>query len=150
MTDLRLFLSNYIDWIKAFHVIAVIAWMSGLLYLPRLFVYHTETQPGSAESERFKVMERMLLRSIMNPAVIAVWILGPMLAWLTAAYEDRWLQAKFLLVVGLTVAHHLFARWQRDFEMDRNQRQARFYRIWNEVPAVLMVFIVILVIVQPF
>jgi protoporphyrinogen IX oxidase len=147
---LRTSLSNYIDWIKAFHVIAVIAWMSGLLYLPRLFVYHTETVPGSVESERFKVMERKLLRSIMNPAAIAVWILGPTLAWLTGAYQDRWLQVKFLLVVLLTIVHHMYAVWRRDFERDANTRSARFYRIWNEVPAVLMVLIVILVIVQPF
>ena len=150
MDDLRLFLGNYIDWIKAFHVIAVIAWMSGLLYLPRLFVYHTETQPGSSESERFQVMERKLLRAIMNPAAIAVWILGPLLAWITGAYEDGWLQAKFLLVVGLTVVHHLYALWRKAFERDANTHTARFYRIWNEVPAVLMVLIVILVIVQPF
>ncbi len=148
--QIRNFLSNDIDWIKALHVIAVIAWMSGLLYLPRLFVYHTETQPGSAESERFKVMERKLLRAIMNPAAIAVWILGPTLAWLTGAYEDRWLQVKFVLVVALTVTHHLYARWRKDFALDRNIRPARFYRIWNEIPAVLMVCIVILVIVQPF
>jgi protoporphyrinogen IX oxidase len=147
---LRTSLSNYIDWIKAFHVIAVIAWMSGLLYLPRLFVYHTETVPGSVESERFKVMERKLLRSIMNPAAIAVWILGPTLAWLTGAYQDRWLHVKFLLVVLLTIVHHMYAVWRRDFERDANTRSARFYRIWNEVPAVLMVLIVILVIVQPF
>jgi len=146
----RNFLSNYIDWIKAFHVIAVIAWMSGLLYLPRLFVYHTEILPGSAESERFKVMERKLLRSIMNPAAIAVWILGPTLAWLTGAYQDRWLQVKFLLVIALTLVHHLYARWRKDFETDINTHTARFYRVWNEVPALLMVFIVILVIVQPF
>jgi putative membrane protein len=150
LDELRGALSNEIDWIKAFHVIAVIAWMSGLLYLPRLFVYHTETQPGSAESERFKVMEHKLLRSIMNPALIAVWILGPTLAWLTGAYEDRWLQVKFVLVLGLTLTHHLFGRWRKDFELDRNTRSARFYRIWNEVPALLMVVIVILVIVQPF
>jgi putative membrane protein len=148
--SLRNFLSNYIDWIKAFHVVAVIAWMSGLLYLPRLFVYHTETQPGSAESERFKVMERKLLRSIMNPAMVAVWILGPTLAWLTAAYQDRWLQLKFILVLGLTVIHHLCGRWRKAVERDANTHPASFYRIWNEVPAVLMVFIVILVIVQPF
>jgi len=150
LDGVRNFLSNYIDWIKAFHVIAVIAWMSGLLYLPRLFVYHTETQPGSLESERFKVMERKLLRSIMNPALIAVWVLGPTLAWLTAAYQDRWLQAKFLLVVVLTVTHHLFGVWRKDFERDANVRSAQFYRIWNEIPALLMALIVILVIVQPF
>lgn len=147
---IRDFLSNYIDWIKAFHVIAVIAWLSGLLYLPRLFVYHTETQPGSAESERFKVMERKLLRSIINPSMIAVWILGPTLAWLTGAYEDRWLQVKFVLVLALSATHGLYARWRKDFARDANRHSARFYRVWNEVPAALMVFIVILVIVQPF
>jgi putative membrane protein len=95
-------------------------------------------------------MERKLLRSIMNPAAIAVWILGPTLAWLTGAYQDRWLQVKFLLVVLLTIVHHMYAVWRRDFERDANTRSARFYRIWNEIPAVLMVLIVILVIVQPF
>ena len=150
MDGAREFLGNYIDWIKALHVIAVIAWMSGLLYLPRLFVYHTEVQPGSAESERFKTMERKLLRAIMNPAAIAVWILGPILAWITGAYEDDWLKVKFVLVIALTVTHHLYARWRKEFERDANTHTARFYRIWNEVPAVLMALIVILVIVQPF
>jgi putative membrane protein len=150
MSEVRDFLSNYIPWIKAFHVIAVIAWMSGLLYLPRLFVYHTETVPGSVESTRFKVMERKLLRGIMNPALIAVWILGPTLAWLMRAYDEHWLQVKFVLVLGLTLCHHLFGVWRKAFERDANTHPARFYRIWNEVPAVLMVFIVILVIVQPF
>ncbi len=146
----RTCLGEYQDWIKAFHVIAVIAWMSGLLYLPRLFVYHAEAKPGSAESERFKVMERKLLRSIMNPAAIAVWILGPTLAWVTVAYEDTWLQIKFILVIALTVVHHLYARWRKDFERDANARTGRFYRLWNEVPALLMVFIVILATVKPF
>ncbi len=98
MDALRNTLSNYIPWILAFHIIAVIAWMSGMLYLPRLFVYHTETAPGSESSERFKVMERRLLKGIMNPAMIAVWILGPLLAWLTGAYLDTWMQIKFVLV----------------------------------------------------
>jgi putative membrane protein len=150
MDALRNSLSDYIDWIKAFHVIAVIAWMSGMLYLPRLFVYHTETKPGSESSERFKVMERRLLRGIMNPSMIAVWILGPTLAWLTGAYLDTWLQIKFVLVIILSGIHGFLVRCWRDFEADRNNRDARFYRILNEVPAVLMVFIVILVIVQPF
>ena len=150
MDALRNALSNYIDWIKAFHVIAVIAWMTGMLYLPRLFVYHTETKPGSESSERFKVMERKLLRGIMNPAMIAVWILGPLLAWLTGTYLDIWLQIKFVLVIVLSGVHGFYVRCWRDFADDRNTRSARFYRIINEVPAVLMVFIVILVIVQPF
>jgi putative membrane protein len=124
--------------------------MSGMLYLPRLFVYHTETRPGSESSERFKVMERRLLRGIMNPSMIAVWILGPTLAWLTGTYLDTWLQIKFVLVIILSGIHGFLVRCWRDFEADRNKRDARFYRILNEVPAVLMVFIVILVIVQPF
>ena len=150
MSGLQNFLSNYIDWIKAFHVIAVIAWMSGMLYLPRLFVYHTETAPGSEGSERFKVMERRLLRGIINPSMIAVWILGPLLAWLTGAYLDTWLQIKFVLVVILSGMHGFFVRCWRDFAADRNTRSARFYRIANEVPALLMVFIVVLVVVKPF
>jgi putative membrane protein len=150
MDSLRDSLANYIDWIKAFHVIAVIAWMSAMLYLPRLFAYHTETSPGSESSERFKVMERKLLKGIMNPSMIAVWILGPLLAWLTGAYLDVWLQLKFVLVIGLSGVHGFYVRCWRDFANDRNSRSGRFYRIINEVPALLMVFIVILVIVKPF
>jgi putative membrane protein len=150
MDDLRNSLADYLNWIRAFHVIAVIAWMSAMLYLPRLFVYHTETQVGSESSERFKVMERKLLKSIMNPAMIAVWILGPLLAWLTGTYLDTWLQIKFVLVIALSGVHGLYVRCWRDFANDRNTHSARFYRILNEVPALLMVFIVILVIVQPF
>jgi putative membrane protein len=150
MDALRDTLANYIPWIKAFHVIAVIAWMSGMLYLPRLFVYHTETQPGSEGSERFKLMETRLLKGITNPAMIAVWILGPLLAWTTGTYEDTWLQIKFVLVVILSGIHGFYVRCWRDFQADRNTKSARFYRIINEVPALLMVLIVILVIVQPF
>lgn len=150
MDALRNELANYIPWIIAFHIIAVIAWMAAMLYLPRLFVYHTETTPGSESSERFKLMERRLIRGIMNPAAIAVWILGPLLAWLTGAYLDTWLQIKFALVVVMTIIHHFYVRCWRDFERDRNTRSARFYKIINEVPAVLMVLIVILVKVQPF
>ncbi len=150
MDALRNALANYIDWIKAFHVIAVIAWMSGMLYLPRLFVYHTEVAVGSPESARFKVMETKLLKMITNPAMIAVWILGPLLAWLTGAYLDRWLQIKFVLVILLSGAHGFLVRCWRDFQNDANTRPARFYRILNEVPAVLMVFIVILAVVKPF
>lgn len=147
---MMMFLSNHIDWIKAFHVISVIAWMSGMFYLPRLFVYHTETTPGSPESERFKVMERRLLRAIINPAMIATWIFGLTLAWLTAAYKEHWFEAKFALVVVMSGLHGYFVGRVRAFSEDRNDKSARFYRILNEVPPLLMVFIVILVIVQPF
>jgi len=150
MDALRNTLADYIPWFLAFHIIAVIAWMSGLLYLPRLFVYHTQTKPGSEGSERFKVMERKLLRGIINPSMIAVWILGPLLAWLTSAYLDLWLQIKFVLVVILSGIHGMMVRYWKDFRDDRNTHSERFYRIFNEIPALLMVLIVILVVVKPF
>jgi putative membrane protein len=150
MDALRNSLADYIPWFLAFHIIAVIAWMSGLLYLPRLFVYHTQTRPGSEGSERFKVMERKLLKGIINPSMIAVWILGPLLAWLTSAYLDLWLQIKFVLVVILSGLHGYLVRCWRAFSEDRNTNSERFYRILNEIPAVLMVLIVILVVVKPF
>lgn len=150
MDALRNILADYIPWFLAFHIIAVITWMAGLLYLPRLFVYHTQTKPGSEGSERFKVMERKLLKGIVNPSMVAVWILGLLLAWLTGAYLDLWLQIKFVLVVILSGMHGLTARYCKDFRDDRNTHSERFYRIFNEIPAVLMVLIVILVVVKPF
>ncbi len=150
MEALRNELSNYIPWFLALHIIAVIAWMAGMLYLPRLFVYHTEAAPGSDSSERFKVMERRLLKAIINPSMTAVWILGLLLAWLTGAYMDSWFQIKFVLVIILSAMHGLFVRCWRAFAEDRNTHSARFYRIVNEVPALLMVLIVILVKVKPF
>ena len=150
MDALRNSLADYIPWFLAAHIIAVIAWMSGLLYLPRLFVYHTQTTPGSEPSERFKVMERKLLRGIINPSMVAVWIFGPLLAWLTSAYLDLWLQIKFVLVLILSGLHGLMVRYWKAFRDDRNVHSERFYRIFNEIPAVLMVLIVILVVVKPF
>ena len=150
MEALRNELSNYVPWFLALHIIAVIAWMAGMLYLPRLFVYHTEAAPGSDSSERFKVMERRLLKAIINPSMTAVWILGLLLAWLTGAYMDSWFQIKFVLVIILSAMHGLFVRCWRAFAEDRNTHPARFYRIVNEVPALLMVLIVILVKVKPF
>ncbi|HTQ13201.1 MAG TPA: protoporphyrinogen oxidase HemJ [Rhizomicrobium sp.] len=148
---MMVFLSNSILWIRAFHVISVIAWMSGMLYLPRLFVYHTETAPGSAESERFKVMERRLLRVIMNPAMIATWFFGLLQVWIMGdIYEEHWFQAKIFLVLIMSGLHGYFAMCVRKFARDANDRPARFYRILNEVPTLLMILIVILVIVQPF
>jgi protoporphyrinogen IX oxidase len=144
------FMRMYYQWILAFHIIAVIAWMAGMLYLPRLFVYHCETTPGTAESERFKVMERKLLRMIINPSMITVWLLGLTLAFASGYYRAPWLQAKFVLVLVLSGIHGLFARWVKVFARDANTHPARFYRIWNEVPALLMVFIVILAVVKPF
>ena len=137
-------------WIKAFHVIAVIAWMAGMLYLPRLFVYHCDAEKGSVQSETFKVMERRLLKAIINPAMIVVWVLGLYLAWDGGWFSSGWLHGKLALVLGLSAVHGLYARWVRDFAADRNTRPARFYRVWNEAPTVLLVGIVILVVVKPF
>jgi putative membrane protein len=150
MEGLRVALAGYTLWFLAFHIIAVIAWMAGMLYLPRLFVYHCQTAPGSESSERFKVMERKLLKGIINPAMILVWLLGLTLAWLTGAWEQHWLQIKFVLVLAMSGIHGFLAARQGDFAMDRNRFSERFYRIINEAPAVLMIFIVILAVVKPF
>jgi putative membrane protein len=138
------------DWLKAFHLIAVIAWMAGMLYLPRLFVYHCEAEPGSRQSETFKRMERRLLKAIINPAMIATWGLGLWLTWTGPYLTAGWLHAKLALVLILSGVHGVFARWVKDFAADRNRRSAAFYRIVNEVPTLLMIGIVILAIVKPF
>jgi putative membrane protein len=138
------------EWLKAFHVIAVIAWMAGMLYLPRLFVYHCEAEPGSKQSETFKVMERRLLKAIINPAMIATWLLGLWLAWRGGWFAAAWLHGKLALVLGLSAAHGFFAKWVKDFAADRNRHSQKFYRIINEVPTVLMILIVILAVVKPF
>lgn len=137
-------------WIKVLHIVAVISWMAGLLYLPRLFVYHCDAERGSKLAETFKVMEHRLLRYIMNPAMVVVWITGPLLAWMLHVYMDVWLILKFLLVCALTVFHHALGYWRKDFLHDRNVRPARYYRIANEVPTLLMIGIVIFVVVKPF
>ena len=150
MDALRDTLANYIPWFLAFHIIAVIAFMAGMLYLPRLFAYHAATRPGSESSETFKMMETRLLRGIILPAFIAVWILGPLLAWLTGAYLDTWLQIKFVLVVILSGMHGWNVRLWREFLADKRTHGPRFYKIVNEIPALLMVLIVLLVKIQPF
>jgi putative membrane protein len=137
-------------WIKALHVIAVIAWMAGLLYLPRLYVYHVTAEKGSKQSETFKVMERRLLYAIMTPAMVAVWVSGAWLVWAQGVVNEHWLWAKFGLVVLMTAYHQALGVWRLDFAADWNTRPQRFYRIWNEVPTVLMIGIVILVVVKPF
>jgi putative membrane protein len=143
------------EWIKALHIIAVIAWMAGMLYLPRLFVYHCAAETGSVQSETFKVMERRLLRGIINPAMIATWVLGLWLAWLGPDsrygwFASGWLWAKIILVLALSAVHGLLARWRKDFAQDRNRHSHKFYRIINEVPTVLMILIVLLVVLKPF
>lgn len=138
-------------WIKAAHIISLIAWMAAMLYLPRLFVYHAALLAGSrVQSETFKVMERRLLKAIMTPAMIATWVLGLYLAWSGGWFKAGWLHGKLLAVVGLSAVHGMLAGHVRRFAQDRNTRPARYYRILNEVPTVLMIVVVILVIVKPF
>ena len=137
-------------WVKVLHIVAVISWMAGLLYLPRLFVYHAEAKPGSEAAETFKVMERRLFNAIMRPAMAATWVFGIALAWLGSWYHSPWLWAKFVLVIVLTGFHEFLGGCLRRFAEDRNARPARFYRIANEVPTVLMIGIVVLVVVKPF
>lgn len=138
-------------WVKSLHVMAVISWMAGMFYLPRLFVYHVDAPKGSVQSETFKVMERRLLRAIINPAMIVAWLTGLWMAWYVFHMKGGWLHAKlFIVFIFLSGFHGLLARWRKDFAADRNVRSARFYRIANEVPTVIMVIVVILVIVKPF
>ena len=137
--------------LQALHIIAVIAWMAGLLYLPRLFVYHCDAPAGSAQSETFKVMERRLLRIIMNPAMIAAWLFGLlMLVARPELLQDGWMHTKLLAVVLLTGLHMVLARWRRLFAEDRNTRPARYYRIVNEAPTVLMIISVFMAVLKPF
>src|SRR5947209_18762249 len=137
-------------WTKALHVIAVIAWMAGMLYLPRLFVYHCEAEVGSKQSETFKLMERRLLRAITNPAMVVTWVTGLWLAFEAGFFRSGWLHGKLLLVILVSAVHGMLAGAVRRFAEDRNTRSQKFYRIINEVPTVLMIGIVILVIVKPF
>jgi putative membrane protein len=144
------FLAPFYPWLKALHVISVIAWMAGIFYLPRLFVYHAEAAPGSEKSETFKVMERRLLKAIMNPAMIATWVFGILVAFAGGWWTAPWLHAKLVLVLVMSGIHGWLARCQRDFAADRNSHPSRTYRIANELPTLLMILIVILVVVKPF
>nr|HML30981.1 protoporphyrinogen oxidase HemJ [Hyphomicrobium sp.] len=137
-------------WIKALHVIAIIAWMSGMLYLPRLFVYHADAPVGSPQSETFKIMEARLLNIITTPAMVVAWVLGLWLAWQGGFWSAPWLHAKLALVLALSGLHGYLSAATRAFREDRNTKPARHWRIVNEIPTVLMFGIVILVIVKPF
>ena len=144
-------MASFYLWIKALHVIAVISWMAGQLYLPRLFVYHAAAPLGSSASETFKVMEAKLMRIIMTPAAIASWLAGlTMIVLNPALLSSGWLIVKLLFVVGLTVIHVLMDRWRRDFATDNNRRSQRFFRIANELPTLALMVIVVMVIVRPF
>ncbi|TPJ34904.1 protoporphyrinogen oxidase HemJ [Mesorhizobium sp. B2-8-3] len=141
---------GFYPWAKAIHVIAVIAWMAGMLYLPRLFVYHVDAEKGSVQSETFKVMERRLLRGIINPAMVVTWVFGLWLAWKGFGFQGGWLHAKIALVLALSGLHGYLAAAVRKFAEDKNEKSARHWRIVNEIPTLLMIVIVILVIVKPF
>ncbi len=138
------------EWIKALHVVAVISWMAGMLYLPRLFVYHVEAPAGSDRSETFKIMERRLLKAIMTPAMIVSWTAGLWIAVLGGAFAAPWFHAKLLAVVLLSGCHGYLAACVKRFAVDDNVKSGRFYRVLNEVPTLLMIVIVIFVIVKPF
>ncbi|MBD9374489.1 protoporphyrinogen oxidase HemJ [Rhizobium sp. ARZ01] len=137
-------------WVKALHIVAVISWMAGLLYLPRLFIYHTDAAKGSELSETFMTMERRLYRVIMNPAMMLSWVLGLYLAWSVYRFQGGWLHAKLAFVVVLTAVHVFFGRCIVAFAQDANRFSARQWRFLNEMPALLMVLIVIMVVVKPF
>jgi putative membrane protein len=143
------FVNDFYLWIKWLHVVAVIAWMAGLLYLPRLFVYHTQVAAGSATSELFKTMERRLMKAIMVPAMLVAWLFGGLML-VAQDWSGGWLHAKLAAVAAMTVHHFLQERWRRAFAADRNLHPTRFFRIQNEVPTLLMLAIVLLVIVKPF
>jgi putative membrane protein len=144
--------AGFYPWIKALHILAVIAWMAGLLYLPRLYVYHAAAAPGSEPSETFKIMERRLLRGIMSPAMIAAYLFGALLAGIPGMvnWSQGWIWAKLAVVAALTLFHLLLARWRRWFAEDRNRHSPRFFRLVNELPALAAIVIVVLVVVKPF
>jgi len=143
-------LNNYL-WVQAFHLIAVISWMAGMLYLPRLYVYHAKSIVGSDQSETFKIMENRLLRYIMNPAMILTFIFGGLMIWANPGlFSSGWIHAKILLVVLLAAAHMVFSKWRKDFAKDQNTKSPKFFKIANEIPTVLMILIVILAVVKPF
>ncbi len=146
------FLTAYYEWLRAAHMISVIAWMAGLLYLPRLFVYHAEATKGSELSETFKIMERRLYKYIMNPAMIASWIFGAAILLSNWEYYkgEGWMHGKLTLVILLTGAHHVLGKYVKVFAKDENTKSTKFFRILNEVPTVLMILIVIFAVIEPF
>lgn len=141
-------------WTKSLHIVSVVAWMAGLFYLPRLYVYHAEAAPpGSATSEVFKLMELKLLRVIMNPAMVATYLFGVLLVLtpgLVIWSSDGWIWIKLAFVGGLTWFHHWCAKRRKDFDADQNRRPGRVFRIMNEIPTVALLAIVLLVVLKPF
>lgn len=148
MADILL---NHYLWIKSLHIISMIAWMAAMLYLPRLFVYHAQSEKGSDQSETFKIMERRLLRFIANPAMISTWLFGILLVIANpAVFQGGWMHAKFTCVILLSAVHGILAKNTKKFAADANVKSPRYFRILNEIPTILMVVIVIMVVVKPF
>lgn len=145
-------LADIYPWVKSLHIISVIAWMAGMFYLPRLFVYHADAAPGSEMSETFKIMERRLLRGIINPAMIFTFIFGSLLLFTPGIvdWSEPWIWLKLTLVFLMAGFHGNLSKWRKEFERDENTRPAKFYRLVNEIPTVLVIGIVILVVVKPF
>ncbi|MCZ4281180.1 protoporphyrinogen oxidase HemJ [Kiloniella laminariae] len=144
------FLGDFYLWVKAIHIMAVISWMAGLFYLPRLFVYHTQVPTGSERSEIFKVMERKLFRFIMTPAMAATWIFGILLVLNIEAYREGWFHGKLVCLLGMQAFHGMSSKWMKNFQSDINVKSEKFFRLANEVPTLLMIAIVILAVVKPF
>lgn len=145
------FIGQYYNWIKALHVIAIIAWMAGMLYLPRLFVYHAEAEAGSDKSETFKIMERRLLRFIMNPAMVAAWVFGGLMLYaMPDLLSQGWMHVKLTGIIAMTIIHHIFGYWRKVFDRDENKKTAKFYKVWNEVPTFIMIIIVVMAVAEPF
>lgn len=145
-------LAPWYAWTKALHLIAVFAWMAGLFYLPRLFVYHTQVAAGSDMSELFKTMERRLIRAIMNPAMIAAWLFGLLLVLTPGVVDWRagWWHGKLAGLLGMTWFHHHLSVGRKAFAQDANPRSETYWRAVNEVPTLLLILIVVMVIVKPF
>lgn len=145
------FLLQHYLWIKALHIIAVIAWMAGMLYLPRLYVYHADAAKGSATSETFKIMEYRLLRYITNPAMIAAFLFGLLMVWANPELmKQGWMHMKLTALILMTGVHGMYSKWRKVFARDENTRPAKFYKIWNEVPTALLIVIVVMAVVKPF
>lgn len=138
------------QWLLVAHIVSLIAWMAGIFYLPRLFVYHADCVSGSEKSEIFKIMERRLLKAIMTPAMISTWVFGLWIAIEGAHFQSGWLHTKLFLVILLSAFHGFCAKWMKEFAADKSKRTAKFFRFANEIPTVLMVLIVILVVIKPF
>jgi putative membrane protein len=138
-------------WFKALHIIAVMSWMAGMLYLPRLFVYHAGAAPGSQMSDTFKIMERRLLRFILNPAMLLAFVFGGLMLWVNPELmQGGWMHVKLTAIVLMTITHGLYAKWRKNFERDKNTHSAKFYKYWNEVPTLLMIVIILMAVAKPF